>query len=396
MSGALRGTGRLRVGIVAGEHSGDHLGAGLMAELRARLGEGNVAFIGVGGEEMRAQGLASLFPISDIAVMGFSAVIARLPTILARIRETAAALVTARPDVLVIIDSPDFTHRVAKKVRARLPGLPIIDYVSPSVWAWRPARARAMRAYVDHVLALLPFEPEAHARLGGPDCTYVGHPLVEKLDAYTPDAREEARRRADPPILLVLPGSRRSEIARLLDVFRDAIEIAADLTPFTAVMPAVSHLAADLAARTAGWRVPVKLLQGEEAKLAAFRSARAALAASGTVTLELTVAGVPTVAAYRVGAIEAIIARRLIKVPSVLLPNLVVGRPVMPEFIQQACQADTLARALVPLIEDGPEREAQAFGLAEVRARLTAGGLRPSARAADVVLRLADAAARRA
>jgi lipid-A-disaccharide synthase len=253
-----------------------------------------------------------------------------------------------------------------------------------------------MRAYVDHVLALLPFEPEAHARLGGPDCTYVGHPLVEKLDAYTPDAREEARRRADPPILLVLPGSRRSEIARLLDVFRDAIEIAADLTPFTAVMPAVSHLAADLAARTAGWRVPVKLLQGEEAKLAAFRSARAALAASGTVTLELTVAGVPTVAAYRVGAIEAIIARRLIKVPSVLLPNLVVGRPVMPEFIQQACQADTLARALVPLIEDGPEREAQAFGLAEVRARLTAGGLRPSARAADVVLRLADAAARRA
>ena len=207
-----------RVWLVAGEKSGDELGARLMAALREATA-GKIELSGVGGEAMEAAGLASLFPMTDIAVMGIFPVIARLPTLLRRIRETAGAIVAARPDVLVIIDSPDFTHRVARRVRALLPDLPIVDYVSPTVWAWRPGRARAMRGYVDHVLALLPFEPDAHRRLGGPPCTYVGHPLVERLGDLRPDAVEARARDAGPPCVVVLPGSRRSEIAALLATY---------------------------------------------------------------------------------------------------------------------------------------------------------------------------------
>ncbi len=184
----------LRIALVAGEHSGDQLGCRLMRALSEARSE-RIAFSGVGGEAMAAEGLASLFPISDIAVMGVLPVLARLPKLIARIRQTAAAIVAARPDALVIIDSPDFTHRVARRVRAAIPDLPIVDYVSPSVWAWRPGRAKAMRAYVDCVLALLPFEPDAYVRLGGPRCVYVGHPLIERLKELRPsDGRSAATR----------------------------------------------------------------------------------------------------------------------------------------------------------------------------------------------------------
>ena len=172
---------------------------------------------------MEAEGLKSLFPISDIAVMGILPVLARLPTLMARIRRTAEAIIADRPDVLVIIDSPDFTHRVARRVRAALPKLPIVDYVSPSVWAWRPGRAKAMRTYVDCVLALLPFEPEAYRRLGGPRCVYVGHPLIERLDELRPNADEARRRASERPLIVVLPGSRRSEVTRLMADFGGAL-----------------------------------------------------------------------------------------------------------------------------------------------------------------------------
>ena len=174
----------LKVFLVVGEESGDQLGARLMAALRRQ--DETIAFGGVGGDRMAGEGFASLFPLHDIAVMGIGPVLRRLPTILRRIRETVAAVVAARPDVLVIIDSPDFTHRVARQVRARLPDLPVVDYVSPSVWAWRPGRARRMAAYVDRLLALLPFEPAIHARLGGPATSYVGHPLIDRPEVLRP------------------------------------------------------------------------------------------------------------------------------------------------------------------------------------------------------------------
>ena len=210
--------------LVAGEDSGDRLGAALIEALRRRAP--HTRFSGVGGTQMAALGVSSLFPLGDLAIIGFAGVVKALPKVLQRIRQTADAVIAAKPDVLVIIDSPEFTHRVARRVRAHVPTLPIIDYVCPSVWAWRPGRARAMRTYVDHVLALLPFEPQALQRLGGPPCTYVGHPLSERAPRLRPNAEEARRRLSDPPVLLVMPGSRRGETssARRLNWFHSVRE----------------------------------------------------------------------------------------------------------------------------------------------------------------------------
>ena len=213
-----------------------------MQALRPRAG-GDVRFRGVGGHDMAEQGLVSLFPIDELAIMGFGAIPRRLPAILRRIRETADAVIAARPDVLVIIDSPDFSHRVAKRVRAAAPSIPIVNYVPPSVWAWRPWRARSMRRYVDHALALLPFEPAAHRELGGPPCTYVGHPLVEQVAQLRPNAEEAIRRRSEPPVVLVLPGSRGGEIRGLAGVFGDTIaRLRERIGPIELVLPTVPAL----------------------------------------------------------------------------------------------------------------------------------------------------------
>ena len=379
-------SGPLRIAIVAGEHSGDQLGFKLMRALRAAH-PGGVAFMGVGGEAMAAEGLESLFPVSDIAVMGILPVLARLPTVLRRIRETAAAVVAARPDALVIIDSPDFTHRVARRVRRALPDLPVVDYVSPSVWAWRPGRAKAMLAYVDCVLGLLPFEPEAYRRLGGPACVYVGHPLIERLDELRPGEDEMRRRNAEPPLLVVLPGSRRSEIRRLMTDFGGALGLLRDaFGPFAVVVPTLPHIEAEVRARAALWPVAPRIVVGERARYEAFRTARAALAASGTVTLELALSGVPMVGAYKVGVVEEQL-RFLIKVPSILLPNLILASRAIPERLQRECAPATLAAALAPLLSDGPERAAQVAALERLdrEMQLPDGGA-PSAHAAWAVL----------
>jgi lipid-A-disaccharide synthase len=376
----------VRAFIVVGEHSGDQLGFKLMRALRAATG-GAIAFSGVGGEAMRAEGLDSLFPLTDIAVMGILPVIARLPTLLARIEQTARAVVAACPDVLVIIDSPDFTHRVARRVRKALPGLPIVDYVSPSVWAWRPGRARAMRAYVDRLLALLPFEPAALERLGGPPCFYVGHPLIERLAELRPDPQEATRRAAAPPLILVLPGSRRTIMRRLIDDFGAALGLLGrEIGPIEVVLPTVPHLAAEVRARVAGWPVPPRVVVGDEAKMAAFRGARAALAASGTVTLELALAGVPMVGAYKVSRFEEPL-KYLVKVSSILLPNLILGERAIPEILQRDCTPVHLARALADLARDGLPRAVQVAALARLDALMRLpDGEAPSARAARLVL----------
>jgi lipid-A-disaccharide synthase len=381
----------LRCAIVVGEHSGDQLGFKLMRALKALAG-GPVDFMGVAGEAMEAEGMASLFPLADIAVMGILPVLKRLPSLLRRIRETAAAIVAARPDVLVVIDSPDFTHRVARRVRRALPGVPVVDYVSPSVWAWRQGRAKAMTAYVDHVLALLPFEPEAHRRLGGPACTYVGHPLIERLSELRPSRAEREAAAASPPVLLVLPGSRRSEVSRLLQPFGEVVgRLAQQGWKGEVVIPAVPHLADEIRAGVSGWAIAPRLVAGEDAKLAAFRQARAALAASGTVTLELALAGVPMVVAYRVSKLEEQL-KHLIKVPSIVLPNLILGENAIPELLQQASTPEALAGALVPLLADTPQRAAQVAALTRLDALMTLpDGDTPSGRAARIVLQLARA-----
>lgn len=383
----MTGDGVLTVGIIAGEASGDQLGFKLMRALRERAGC-EVRFVGVGGERMSAEGLESAFPLADIAVMGILPVIARLPTVLRRIRDAARTIIAARPDVLVVIDSPDFTHRVAKRVRKALPSLPIADYVSPSVWAWRPGRAKAMRAYTDHVLALLPFEPAAHERLGGPACTYVGHPLTERLSELRPSGEEERRRNFDPPLLVVLPGSRRSEISRLMEPFGLAAAkvAAARGGNVEIVVPAVAHLEDEIRKAVALWPVAPRIVTGEAAKLAAFRTARAALAASGTVTLELALAGVPMVVGYKVSRLEEQL-KHLITVSSIVLPNLILGENAIPELLQQDCSPERLAAALEPLLANGPEREAQLEALKRLD-MLMATDREPSAKAADIVLGL--------
>jgi lipid-A-disaccharide synthase len=377
----------LHVALVVGEHSGDQLGFKLMHALKARLGAGGVRFSGTAGEAMEREGMTSLFPLSEIAVMGILPVLRRLPSLLRRIRETADAIIAARPDVLVIIDSPDFTHRVARRVRLALPQLPVVDYVSPSVWAWRPGRARAMTRYVDHVLALLPFEPEAHRRLGGPACTYVGHPLIERLAELRARPAERVAADSASPVLLVLPGSRRSEIRRLLVPFGETIGVLQS-SGFDGrvVIPAVAHLEAEIRAGVASWSRPPEIVAGEAAKLAAFRTARAALAASGTVTLELALAGVPMVVAYRVSKLEEQL-KYVIKVPSIVLPNLILGENVIPELLQEASTPEALAAALAPLLQDTPQRKAQLAALARLDGLMTLPeGDTPSDRAARIVL----------
>jgi lipid-A-disaccharide synthase len=381
-----RPTGPLEVFLVAGEESGDRLGAALMRALRARAG-GEVRFAGVGGREMAAEGVASLYAIDDLAIIGFSAIPRRIVKILRLMRLTAKAVVARRPHVLVVIDSPSFTLEIARRVRAADPAIAIVEYVSPSVWAWRPGRARGMRRYVDHILALLPFEPEVHRRLGGPPCTYVGHPLAEEARDLRPNETEARRRLDAPPVLLVLPGSRAGEVARLLAVFADAVALVRDrLGPLEVVVPTVPLLVAPIAAATARWPTRPRIVVETAEKHAAFRIARAALAKSGTVTLELALAGVPMVAAYRVSWLEAIVGRRLIKVSSVILANLVLGENVVPEFIQEACTAENLAAALVPLFSDTPERRRQIEAFSRLDAIMEIGSSAPAARAADVVL----------
>jgi lipid-A-disaccharide synthase len=375
-----------KIFLIATEESGDRLGANLMKVLRQRLG-GAVRFEGVGGRAMTQEGLASLFPIEELSIMGFAAVIKRLPRILRLIRLTADAVTEASPDMLVIIDSPDFTHRVAKRVRARDATIPIVDYVSPSVWAWRPGRARAMRRYVDHVLGLLPFEPEAYRTLHGPPCSYVGHPVLEQIATLRPDIAEQQRRDQAPPVLLVLPGSRRSEIRHHMAVFGETLgRLQAEGAAFELILPTMPHLSEAVQAGLASWPVQPRVIVGEQEKKAAFRIAHAALVKSGTVTLELAVAGVPMVAAYRAGSAEVWIARNLIRVSSVILANLVVGENVVPEFIQQDCTPEKLVPALHEILNDSPQRRRQREAFARLDTVMSTGNQPPSVRAADIVL----------
>ena len=379
-----------KIFLIATEESGDRLGAGLMKVLRQRLGDA-VQFEGVGGRAMAREGLTSLFPIEELSILGLAAVVRQLPKILRLIRDTASAVTDGPTDILVIIDSPDFTHRVARRVRARDPSIPIVDYVSPSVWAWRPGRARAMRRYIDHVLALLPFEPEAYQRLRGPPCSYIGHPLIEQLGSLRPNPEEQARRDAEPPVLLVLPGSRRSEIRHHMAIFGEALgRLRTEGVAFELLLPTMPHL---LEAVREGvkrwqtdWQIEPRIVVGEQEKRAAFRIARAALAKSGTVTLELALSGVPMVAAYRAGRAEAFIVLRAITVPTVILANLVIGANVVPEFVQNDCTPEKLANALRDVLVDSEMRRRQLKAFAKIDAIMSSGSASPSVRAADIVL----------
>lgn len=377
-----------RLALITGEASGDALALRFLENLRSRLGERALDISGVGGPDLVAAGLAPLFPQADIAVMGFGPVVARLPLLLRRMEDAARGVTAFEPDLLLTIDAPDFCLRVARKVRARKPAIPIVHWVCPSVWAWRSGRARRMVPHIDRILALLPFEPAALERLKGPQTLYVGHPLIERLAELRPDTAEaKVRADEDAPLVLILPGSRRSEIRHLVPVFGEAVaQIAAARPSARFVLPAVAHLREEIAQAVSAWSIRPEIVVGEEGKLAAFRTARAALAASGTVTLELALAQVPTVAAYRGAGWEAALARRLIKLPSVILPNLILGRSVVPEFLQDDVTAQALGSQVLAVLSEGGDRDAQLEGFAELETIMKSAGASPAANAVEAAL----------
>ncbi len=369
--------------IVIGEESGDQLGARAVIALEAATG-GEIAFAGLAGERMQAEGLTSLFPLGDIAVMGLINIIKQYPHLYRRGMEVVDDILATKPDLLLIIDSPEFTHAVAKRVRKQRPDLPIINYVSPSVWAWRPGRAKKMARYVDHLLALLPFEVQAHKELGGPPCSYVGHPLIERLDVLRPSEGE--RGPLEEPVLLVLPGSRRSEVSRLMVEFGAVVAEAKVRYPnLRVILPAVSHLRGLIEEGLCDWAVKPEIVEGEAAKFAAFRQAHAALAASGTVTLELGLAGIPMVVAYKVDWLMGRL-KFLFKAHSFVLTNLVLGQNTIPEFLDEEANADILAASLLPLLTDSAERDAQLEALRQLDARMQLPQGTPSGQVARIVL----------
>lgn len=389
---------RLKIFLVAGEHSGDALGAKLMSALKAQAGDRALRFDGVGGAQMEAQGLASIFPMHEVAVMGIGAIIAHFPTIARRVYQTIDAAVAAKPDVVVIIDSPEFTHPIAKRIRKRAPGIPIVDYVSPSVWAWRPGRARAMKAYVDHVLGLLPFEPAAHVKLGGPPCSYVGHPLTERtawiqgLDTAALEAKLGLT--PEKPFLVVLPGSRSSEVRRLMQPFGEGLkQLIERVGDIDIAVPLVESVRGLVEEGLVHWPKRPHFITGEEDKFRAFKRASCALAASGTVTLELGLSGTPMIVAYKVDPVMIPILRLLITADSAVLVNLILGEKVIPELLQEDCTGANIASALMPLMADTGARRRQIDAMRQVGERMAlppeAG--RPSEAAARIVLGYARA-----
>ena len=362
----------LKIAVIAGEVSGDLLGADLIAALKERHG-GPIELVGVGGDALERQGLHSLFDFSELSVMGLTQVLSRLPRFIRLIGLTAKAIVAARPDLLLIVDSPDFTHRVAKKVRQALPDLPVVDYVCPSVWAWKEYRAKAMLSYVDEVLAVLPFEPQVMRDLGGPPTHFVGHRLAPNEKLLQTRAARGARRpkRLDEAkTILLLPGSRGAEITTLLPIFGQAmVEFVERNGPTRFLLPTVTRQEARVRQMIADWPLKPDVLMGEEEKWRAFAEADAAIAASGTVILELALATVPVVSTYKTDWLMTMLSHR-IKTWTGALPNLIADYPFVPEFLNDYVRPGNLLRMAERLAADTSQRRAMLEGFDLVWERL--------------------------
>ena len=375
--------------LIAGEPSGDVLGARLIAALKARA-DRPVRFIGVGGPRMVAEGLETLFPMADLALMGVFELLPKLPRLIGRLGQTLRAIRDLHPDAVVTIDAPGFCFRVGKRLREGkhpVRDVPLIHYVAPTVWAWRPERAKTVAAFLDHLLVILPFEPPWFER-EGLACTFVGHSIVESGadQGDGPAFRARHSLTAADRVIAVLPGSRTTELARLLPDFRATLErLAPDHPGLVAVVPAVTHLAERVRKAVAGWPVRTIVVEGDEEKYGAFAAAEAALAASGTVALELALARLPAVIAYRLNPLTVALYRRLIRTKYANLVNIMHDRMVVPELLQENCTPEKLAASLSALLDDPAARAAQIAALSAVDEWLGAGGPPPSVRAAEAV-----------
>lgn len=352
----------LRLFVLAGEASGDRIGADLVQRLRTRT---ELALSGVGGSELEAEGLSSLFPMENLSVMGWSDVLRRLPLLLWRVRQTANAIIRQRPDVVVLIDSQVFANAVASRVRRAGLNVPMLLYVAPSVWAWRPERAVELRPLFDEVLAVLPFEPKVMAELGGPRTTYVGHPALGRFPMRSTQPERGP--------LLLLPGSRTGELRRHLPLMREAatmLQAHPRITGF--ILPTLSSLADRLRAEVATWPVPVEVVTGDD-RQAAFASAYAAFAVSGTITFELAVSGVPMVVTYVADSQQAKRAAEVGRPVRIALPNIVLGRDVVPELQFVDPKAERSLARLAALLDDPSAVTAQVAAFHELRALMQKG-----------------------
>lgn len=380
----------MKVFVIAGEASGDRLGASFMRGLKSLT---DVTFEGVGGPLMQAEGMSSIFPMEELSVMGFVEVLPKIPQLKRRIRETAEAAVSTKPDLVLSIDSPDFCLRVAKLIKAKS-DIRTVHYVAPSVWAWRAGRAVKMAKVIDHVLALLPFEPP-YMEAVGIECDFVGHPVVSEPQPSKDDllAFRSTHGLDAAPVLLVLPGSRKAEVTRLGPIFTDVLRDVCKARPdLRLVVPTTANRAEQVHDLVKDWPGdPVVIAPGREnadndksEKAAAFAAADAALAASGTVSLELAAAGTPMLIAYDVNWVSRQIYKRLIKIDTLTLVNLVSETRVVPEFLGDDCRAELISPGLLKLL-DNPDEQLEAMRL--TMERLGRGGEQPGLRAAKAVLK---------
>jgi lipid-A-disaccharide synthase len=374
--------------MIVGETSGDALGADLMQALKRR--ENDIMITGIGGPKMTAQGLASIFPMSEIAVMGVREILPRLPKLFKRIDDAVTHALAVEPDVMVLIDSPEFNHRVAKRVKAKRPQTKIICYVAPHVWAWRRGRAAKMRLYFDAVMAFLPFEPEIFEANNGPPCHFVGHPIVDRLEALEPlpdFAKKYHLKEHDVP-LAVLPGSRISEVKELVPVFGQVLRyLDGRMENLRPIIPLVPHIADLVREKTANWPCKPIYVEEEADKFAVFQAARAALASSGTATMELALSGLPTVVAYNMGLMGDLLVR-IMPVPSVVLVNLILDEPAMPEFLQDRCDAREIAPVMLEMLQNDEVNAHYRSMLAGFRPAMRQQGEKPADRAAGFTLSL--------
>jgi lipid-A-disaccharide synthase len=370
--------------IITGEPSGDLLGARLMRAIKHLRPD--VTFKGVGGERMQAEGLAPLFPQTDLAVFGLWEILPKILLILRRMRQLVGAVRTDQPAVVVTIDSPDFCFRVGKRLKGA--GIPLIHYVAPSVWAWRPGRAKKIARFLTHILTLFQFEPPYFEKEGLP-ATFVGHPIIEN-GADTGDGaayRAAHNVPAAAPLLTVLPGSRKSEVTRLLPIFADVLKVLRARIPNLHVaVPTMPAVAAQVRAAVATWPVPAVVLDGDTDKYNAFAASTAALAASGTVNLEVAIAKLPMVVAYKISPITAFLYRAFIKIRLFSPVNILLKREVSPECVQENCTAEAIISKLLPLLTSASARAEQQQAYADLLLLLQDGNEQPSMKAARVVV----------
>lgn len=367
--------GLLKIAVVAGEESGDLLGADLISCLSQQIGC-NIHLVGVGGRHLKALGLKSFFDSHDIALIGLKEVLKKLPLLLLHIRNLSKFIAQEQPDCLIIIDSPDFTHRVAKRVRALAPSIPIIKYIAPTVWAWRPERAKAMRGFVDHVLAVFPFEEKVMQDLGGPATTYVGHRLLTypPLLKVQSEKKCQAKQRhlcdqqTSSPTLVILPGSRNSEIRSLMPIFRETVEILVQRIPhLQIILPTLPHLVDKVRDFVQDWKSKVEIVVGEDEKWRAFAQADVALAAHGTVSLELALAKIPMALCYKLDRFSKLFIFPKMMLWSAALPNIIADKPIVPEYLDEFIRPGMLARQIEQLLSNPLLHQAQldAFEMVE-------------------------------